>query len=76
MPSLVIMAAGMGSRFGSGIKQLEAVGNNNEIIMDFSIHDAIEAWFNKIIFVIREDIEDAFARGTVKSYAQNQQRHL
>lgn len=60
MPSLVIMAAGMGSRFGSGIKQLEAVGNNNEIIMDFSIHDAIEAGFNKIIFVIREDIEDAF----------------
>ena len=58
--ALVIMAAGIGSRFGGGIKQLAAVGPNGEIIMDFSIHDAIEAGFNKIVFIIRKDIEDAF----------------
>ena len=51
------MAAGIGSRFGGGIKQLEPVDLNNEIIMDYSIHDAIAAGFNKIIFVIRKDIE-------------------
>lgn len=55
--TLLIMAAGIGSRFGGGIKQLEPVGLHNEIIMDYSIHDAIEAGFNKIIFVIRKDIE-------------------
>lgn len=58
--SLVIMAAGIGSRFGGGIKQLEPVGLNDEIIMDYSIHDAIKAGFNKIIFIIRKDIEDDF----------------
>lgn len=58
--ALVIMAAGIGSRFGGGIKQLEPVGLHNEIIMDYSIHDAIEAVFNKIIFVIRKNIEDYF----------------
>lgn len=58
--TLLIMAAGIGSRFGGGIKQLEPVGLHNEIIMDYSIHDAIEAGFNKIIFVIRKDIEDDF----------------
>ena len=52
--TLLIMAAGIGSRFGTGIKQLEPVGLHNEIIMDYSIHDAIEAGFNKIIFVIRK----------------------
>lgn len=58
--TLLIMAAGIGSRFGGGIKQLEPVGMNNEIIMDYSIHDAIEAGFNKIIFIIRKDIEADF----------------
>ena len=58
--ALVIMAAGIGSRFGGGIKQLEPVGLNGEIIMDYSIHDAIEAGFNKIVFIIRRDIEEAF----------------
>ena len=57
---LVIMAAGIGSRFGGGIKQLAPVGLNGEIIMDYSIHDAIEAGFNKIVFIIRKDIKDAF----------------
>ncbi|MGN0243382.1 MAG: NDP-sugar synthase [Lachnospiraceae bacterium] len=58
--ALVIMAAGIGSRFGEGIKQLAAVGPNDEIIMDYSIHDAIEAGFNKVIFIIRKDIEEIF----------------
>lgn len=58
--ALVIMAAGIGSRFGGGIKQLEQVGTNGEIIMDYSVHDAIEAGFNKVIFIIRKDIEKDF----------------
>ena len=58
--TLVIMAAGIGSRFGGGIKQLAAVGPGGEIIMDYSIHDALEAGFNKILFIIRKDIREAF----------------
>ena len=58
--SLLIMAAGIGSRFGGGIKQLEPMGPNGEIIMDYSIHDAIEAGFNKVVFVIRKDLEADF----------------
>lgn len=57
--TLVIMAAGMGSRYG-GIKQLEPVGPGGEIIMDYSIYDAIRAGFNKIVFIIRRDIEEDF----------------
>ena len=58
--TLVIMAAGLGSRFGGGIKQLEPVGPGGEIIMDYSIYDAIEAGFDKVVFVIRKDLEDTF----------------
>lgn len=58
--TLVVMAAGIGSRFGGGIKQLEPMGPNNEIIMDYSIYDAIEAGFNKVVFVIRKDLEKDF----------------
>lgn len=58
--ALVIMAAGMGSRFGKGIKQLEPVGPNGEIIMDYSIYDATEAGFRKVIFVIRKSLEADF----------------
>lgn len=58
--ALVIMAAGIGSRFGGGIKQLESVGPNGEIIMDYSIYDALEAGFNKLVFIIRKDIEEDF----------------
>ena len=58
--ALVIMAAGIGSRFGGGIKQLEPVGPNGEIIMDYSIHDAVEAGFDKIVFIIRRDIKADF----------------
>ena len=56
--TLVVMAAGIGSRFGGGIKQLEPVGPNGEIIMDYSIHDALEAGCNKVVFIIRKDIEE------------------
>lgn len=58
--TLVIMAAGIGSRFGGGIKQLEKMGPNGEIIMDYSIYDAKEAGFNKVVCIIRKDIEEDF----------------
>ena len=54
------MAAGIGSRFGTGIKQLAPVDDANHIIMDYSIHDAIEAGFNHVVFIIRKDIEKEF----------------
>ena len=55
--TLLIMVAGIGSRFGTGIKQLEPVDDANHIIMEYSIHDAIEAGFNHVVFIIRKDIE-------------------
>ena len=58
--ALVIMAAGIGSRFGGGIKQLAKLGPGGEIIIDYSIHDALKAGFNKIVFIIRKDIEKDF----------------
>ncbi|MBQ8590514.1 MAG: histidine phosphatase family protein [Firmicutes bacterium] len=58
--TLVIMAAGIGSRYGGGIKQLESVGPCGEIIMDYSVYDALEVGFNKIVFVIRKDLEEDF----------------
>lgn len=58
--TLLIMAAGIGSRYGAGIKQLAQVGPTGEIIMDYSIYDAIKAGFNKIVFIIRKDIEEEF----------------
>lgn len=58
--TLVIMAAGIGSRFGGGIKQLEPVGPGGEIIMDYSIYDALQAGFNKVVFIIRKDLEKDF----------------
>ena len=58
--TLLIMAAGIGSRFGSGIKQLESVDNKGHIIMDYSVHDAIEVGFNHVVFIIRKDIEKEF----------------
>ncbi len=54
------MAAGIGSRFGGGIKQLAKMGPNGEIIMDYSIYDAKEAGFDKVVFIIRKDIEEEF----------------
>lgn len=58
--SLVIMAAGIGSRYGAGVKQLAAVGKNAELIIDFSIYDALKVGFDKIVFIIRKDIEADF----------------
>ncbi len=58
--ALVVMAAGIGSRFGGGIKQLEPVGPSGEIIMDYSVYDAMEAGFDKVVFVIRKDLEKDF----------------
>lgn len=58
--ALVVMAAGIGSRFGGGIKQLEPVGPNGEIIMDYAIYDAMEAGFNEVVFIIRKDLEKDF----------------
>lgn len=58
--TLVVMAAGIGSRFGGGIKQLAPVGPSGEIIMDYSIYDAMEAGFDKVVFVIRKDLEEDF----------------
>lgn len=59
--TLVVMAAGMGSRFG-GLKQLEPIGKNGEVILDFSVYDAMEAGFNKVVFVIKHEIEEDFKR--------------
>ena len=58
-PSLLILAAGMGSRYG-GLKQIDGVGPGDETIIEYSIYDAIRAGFGKIVFVIRKDIEAAF----------------
>ncbi len=57
--TLVVMAAGMGSRFG-GLKQIEPIGPKGEVILDFSVYDAVKAGFNKVVFIIRRDIEEDF----------------
>ena len=54
-PILVVMAAGMGSRYG-GLKQIDPVGKNGEIIMDFSVFDAMRAGFSKVVFIIKEEL--------------------
>ena len=61
-PVLVVMAAGMGSRYG-GLKQLDPVGQNNQLIIDYSIYDAHRAGFETVIFVIKPEIEAAFRAG-------------
>ena len=58
-PSLVVLAAGIGSRYG-GLKQLDPVGPSGEIVIDYSIYDALQVGFGKLVFVIRRDIEEAF----------------
>ena len=67
-PTLVVMAAGMGSRFG-GTKQLAGVGPNGETILDYSVHDAISAGFGKVVFVIRKAFADAFEHGIGARYS-------
>ncbi len=58
--SLVVLAAGIGSRYGGGIKQLEGVGPSGELIIDYTIHDALEAGFDKVVFIIRKDLDKDF----------------
>ena len=58
-PTLVILAAGMGSRYG-GLKQVDPVGPNGETIMDYSVYDALRAGFGNVVFVIRHDFEEIF----------------
>ena len=66
--TLLIMAAGMGSRYG-GLKQLDAVGPNSETIIDYSVYDAIKAGFNKVVFIIRRDFEKDFKEKITDKYA-------
>ncbi len=58
--TLVVLAAGIGARYGAGIKQLEPVGPNGELIIDYSVHDAVQAGFDRVVFIIRRDICDGF----------------
>ncbi len=66
-PTLLLLAAGMGSRYG-GLKQLDGLGPNGETIMDYSIYDAIQAGFGKIVFVIRKDFEEQFRNQVLSKY--------
>ena len=66
-PTLLLLAAGMGSRYG-GLKQLDGLGPNGETIMDYSIYDAIQAGFGKIVFVIRRDFEEQFREQVLSKY--------
>ena len=66
--SLLVMAAGMGSRYG-GLKQLDAVGPSGETIIDYSVYDAIQAGFNKVVFIIRKDFEDEFNSQITDKYS-------
>ena len=66
-PTLLLLAAGMGSRYG-GLKQLDGLGPNGETIMDYSIYDAIKAGFGKIVFVIRKDFEQDFRDKILSKY--------
>lgn len=66
-PTLLVLAAGMGSRYG-GLKQLDPMGPNGETVLDYSVHDAMRAGFEKVVFVIRRDIESAFRESIGKRY--------
>ena len=67
-PTLLVLAAGMGSRYGS-LKQMDGVGPNNEAIIDYSVYDAIRAGFGKVVFVIRHSFEKEFRE--VFSFSRN-----
>ena len=66
-PTLFVLAAGMGSRYG-GLKQLDPLGPNGETIMDYSIYDALQAGFGKVVFVIRKDFEQDFRTKILSKY--------
>ena len=61
--SIVFMAAGFGTRFGGGVKQIEPIGPNGEVLMDYAVHDALAAGFNRVVFIIRQDLEADFRSG-------------
>lgn len=71
-PSLVVLAAGMGSRYG-GLKQMDSFGPSGETIVDYTVYDALKAGFEKVVFVIRRDIEDAFKRKYVENISRKMQ---
>lgn len=66
-PTLFVLAAGMGSRYG-GLKQLDGLGPHGETIMDYSIYDAIQSGFGKVVFVIRKDFEEDFRTKILSKY--------
>ncbi len=66
-PTLLVLAAGMGSRYG-GLKQMDPVGPSGETILDYSVYDAIQAGFDKVVFVIRHDFEEAFRKLAAEKY--------
>ena len=68
MPSLIVLAAGMGSRYG-GLKQIDPMGPNGETVLDYSVYDALRAGFDRVIFVIREDFAEAFREGIGARFA-------
>ena len=77
-PILVVMAAGMGSRYG-GLKQIDPVGKNGEIIMDFSVFDAVRAGFSKVVFIIKEELLRDFKEvvgDRVSAYIQIGRAHV
>lgn len=69
-PTLLVLAAGMGSRYG-GVKQIDAVGLNNECLLDFATYDAMKSGFGKVVFIIRKDIEQAFRERLFDRIAKN-----
>jgi UTP-glucose-1-phosphate uridylyltransferase len=69
-PTLVVIAAGMGNRYG-GLKQIDSIGPNGEILIDYSIYDAVRAGFEKLVFVIRRDLEDTFKQKISGKFESN-----
>ena len=73
--TLLVMAAGMGSRYG-GLKQLDKIGPNGETIIDYSVFDAIKAGFSKVVFIIRKDFEDEFKKNISDKFSNDIQVEL
>ena len=67
-PTLLVLAAGMGSRYG-GLKQMDPMGPNGETVLDYSVYDAIRAGFGRVVFIIREDFAEAFKQGVGARFA-------
>ena len=70
-PTLLVLAAGMGSRYG-GLKQMDGVGPSGETIIDYSIYDAVHAGFGKVVYIVREYSKDEFAALVTKKYSHVQ----